>query len=193
MIFEPSALRVNDKVGVRPRSDMREKLHDIATVSKVTKTQITVTFNNGKTQRFIRDTGKEYGADRWHHAHLVTVTDAEKANEITGPRIKRRVTLYKLSDRLKGAGADTFTQRQLDAAMMALGDSKGGIYPPVRTDLRDFEELAKPSIDVLVKVKNHAGVNVGRYIHGLNEWNVNGFGGDAPNVIEWWPMPGELA
>lgn len=188
--METKDLKVGDKVGVKPRSDMHEKLHDIATVSKVTKTQITVTLNNGKTERFIRDTGREYGTDKWHHAHLVTVTEAKKANEITGPRIKRRIALRELRNRLEVAGADTFTQRQLDAALMALNTRYSNELPPKQENPHPFEVMAEISDDVLVKVKGHAGCHIGRYIHYTGEWQVNNFGGDEPPVIEWWPMPG---
>ena len=184
--FKPSALRVNDKVGIR-RSGMFQRVHDLGTVSKVTATQLTVTLDKGgATIRFMRDSGREYGSAAFNPAHLVTISEAEKANALEAPREKRRVTLYKLNDRLKGAGADTFTQRQLDAAMMALGDVKGGLLPPVRTD----STATYPSSDpVLVNVKGY-GMSIGRYIPSLEEWRINHVGTNSAQVIEWWPLPG---
>lgn len=121
MTFKPEELKVDDKVGVNPPG-MTESPYPIATVFKVLKTQITVKYDNGKMHKFIRNTGREYSGDQWHPARLVSVAEANEANALIIPRQKRRVTLYKLSDRLKGAGADTFTQQQLDVVMMALGD-----------------------------------------------------------------------
>lgn len=129
----------------------------------------------------------------WRDVDQGLTTEYQQITEILSPRQKQRLARYKLSDRLKRAGVDTFTQRQLDVAMMALGDVNGSLLPPVRTDLRDFEEAAQISVDVLVKVKNHASFSLGRYIHGLGEWQVNNMGGDAPDVTEWWPLPGEVS
>ena len=95
---------------------------------------------------------------------------------------KQRVALYKLSDRLKGAGADTFTQRQLDAAMMALGDVNGALLPPARVGQRSYW--------VLMELRGFSDFFFGWYDHGTSEWQIIGMGGDAPDVIEWWPLPG---
>ncbi|WP_210498772.1 hypothetical protein [Vibrio crassostreae] len=61
-------------------------------------------------------------------------------------------------------------------------------FPEVRDDLRDFEKLAAVSIDVLVHVKGFQNPMVGRYIHGAQEWQVDGIHG-TPTVIEWWLLP----
>ena len=189
MIFKPNELKVDDSVGISP-SGMFEEPYIIGIVSKVIKTRITVTYDDNKTRQFIRDTGREYGGgSMWHPAYLVTVAKAEESNRIILPRRKRLSTIKELTNKINKAGADTFTQRQLDTAIMALNNDNCGVLPPVRTDLHEFEKLAQLSVDVLVKVKNHAGFFLGRYIHGLEEWQVNNMGGDAPNVVEWWPLP----
>lgn len=61
--------------------------------------------------------------------------------------------------------------------------------PEKRTDLRDSEKPCGRSVDVLVRVEGYEGVTIGRYYHGLNEWQLNNHGGVPPAVLEWWPMP----
>lgn len=60
--------------------------------------------------------------------------------------------------------------------------------PPVRDDLRDFEKLAQISVDVLVRIEGFASKAIGRYIHGAEAWQVDGWSGN-PTVVEWWPLP----
>lgn len=60
--------------------------------------------------------------------------------------------------------------------------------PPLRDDLRDFEKQAGISVDVLVLMKGATDPCVGRYIHGLGQWQVAWCNG-AVAVEEWWPMP----
>lgn len=62
------------------------------------------------------------------------------------------------------------------------------MFPEVREDLKDFEKLAAISVDVLVRVEGFKDKNIGRYIHGTECWQVNGWSGN-PKVIEWWPLP----
>lgn len=63
------------------------------------------------------------------------------------------------------------------------------MLPELRPDLRDFEKLAGISVDVLVKVDGFECHSIGRYLHGLKEWQVNNVSGGPPKVIEWWPLP----
>ena len=60
--------------------------------------------------------------------------------------------------------------------------------PPVRTDLRDIEKHAQISVDVLVNVTGFKTPCIGRYIHGIGEWQIDGFHGSY-KVIEWWELP----
>lgn len=60
--------------------------------------------------------------------------------------------------------------------------------PKIRGGLRDFEEAMKPSVEVLVKVKDMPYKSLGRYLHGLEEWQVQQCTGEI-NVIEWWYLP----
>lgn len=60
--------------------------------------------------------------------------------------------------------------------------------PEKRKDLKDFEKFAGLSVDVLVGIEGCSGMHVGRYIHGCESWQVNGFNGDW-KVVEWWPLP----
>lgn len=66
--------------------------------------------------------------------------------------------------------------------------TKQGTLPPVRTDLRDFEKQAAMSVDVLVRLEGFRDKAIGRYIHGAEEWQINGCTGYF-KVLEWWPMP----
>ena len=59
-------------------------------------------------------------------------------------------------------------------------------FPPVRSDLSEFERVAAFSVDVIVRLPNVKAV--GRYIHGLGEWQVDGYAG-VLKVVEWWPLP----
>jgi hypothetical protein len=63
--------------------------------------------------------------------------------------------------------------------------------PPLRDDLKDFEKAAGLSVDVLIKFKRFSNVVIGRYLHGIEEWQANGVGGsyDADSIEEWWLMP----
>ena len=60
--------------------------------------------------------------------------------------------------------------------------------PPVRSDLSALERPAAISVDVIVRLADFKVKTVGRYIHGLEEWQVDGYAG-ASKVVEWWPMP----
>jgi hypothetical protein len=64
-----------------------------------------------------------------------------------------------------------------------------GKLPEIRKDLREFEKQAGISVYVIVRVKGFKDHNIGRYLHGLEEWQVYGHGGEPPEVIEWWPLP----
>ena len=52
-----------------------------------------------------------------------------------------------------------------------------------------FEEGVAASDDVLVKVNGFAGWKVGRYLHGIGEWQVDGLHGFDWIVSAWSPMP----
>lgn len=58
-------------------------------------------------------------------------------------------------------------------------------YPELRDDLRDFEKAAGISVDVLVRIGNT--VAVGRYLHGIGEWQAGWL--NNAKVSEWWPLP----
>lgn len=60
--------------------------------------------------------------------------------------------------------------------------------PPLRDDLKDFEKAAGISVDVLVRAGGWCGICIGRYLHGIGEWQLNHINGIA-KVYEWWPMP----
>ena len=60
--------------------------------------------------------------------------------------------------------------------------------PKKREDLKDFEKAAGLSVEVFVHVKGFKTPNVGRYIHGLGEWQADNISGSV-EVLEWWPMP----
>lgn len=61
--------------------------------------------------------------------------------------------------------------------------------PPLRDDLRDFEIPSGTSVDVLVRPHNSKYITIGRYFHGLGEWQINNCSGQGWEVEEWWPMP----
>jgi hypothetical protein len=65
------------------------------------------------------------------------------------------------------------------------------MLPPLRDDLRDFENQAGISVDVLVKVKRYQNIAIGRYFYGLSEWQINGACGyyASEEIEEWWLMP----
>lgn len=60
--------------------------------------------------------------------------------------------------------------------------------PPVKADLKDFEKLSQPSVDVLLRIVGSDSHAIGRYIHGVGEWQVYGWSG-KPKVEEWWELP----
>lgn len=60
--------------------------------------------------------------------------------------------------------------------------------PELRHDLRDFEKAAGISVDVLVRAKGWNGICIGRYLHGIEQWQLSHING-AATVYEWWPMP----
>ena len=62
--------------------------------------------------------------------------------------------------------------------------------PKVKNNLDKFESVAKPSEDVIVKVKGFAGLHFGRYIHGADSWQINHIHGTV-EVLEWWDLPKE--
>lgn len=96
-----------------------------------------------------------------------------------------------LSDELRRSLVDCYGAASTPSSVIAIKiaglvvDNK----PPRRADLRDFEKLAGISDDVLVRVRGFSGHSIGRYVHGSEEWQVNGFGGSPPDVEEWWPLP----
>lgn len=60
---------------------------------------------------------------------------------------------------------------------------------PPRSDVFDeFEKSAKISVDVIVNSRSVNGLNIGRYIHSTEEWQIDGFHG-FDGVDEWWPLP----
>lgn len=61
--------------------------------------------------------------------------------------------------------------------------------PVLRDDLRGFEKAAGLSVDVLVKAEKWGNIMIGRYIHGLGEWQLNNVSGDPPVITEWWYVP----
>lgn len=63
--------------------------------------------------------------------------------------------------------------------------------PPVKVELHDTERIARPSIDVLVRVDTFASALKGRFFHGLNQWQIDGIHGfyEADRVAEWWFLP----
>lgn len=62
--------------------------------------------------------------------------------------------------------------------------------PAEKADPHPTEVEARPSDYLIVRVKDRDGerMAIGRYLHGIESWRVDGFSGDAP-VLEWWPMP----
>lgn len=62
--------------------------------------------------------------------------------------------------------------------------------PPVKAAPHPTEIDMQPSELVIVRVKYRDGdcMAIGRYLHAIDGWRVDGFSGDAP-VLEWWPMP----
>lgn len=60
--------------------------------------------------------------------------------------------------------------------------------PEKRDGLADFEKSGGLSVDVIVKVKGFRDLTIGRYIHGLEQWDINNWSGYLV-VIEWWPLP----
>lgn len=52
------------------------------------------------------------------------------------------------------------------------------------------DKMADISDDVLVKVTNVKNLCIGRYIHGCDMWQINGFHGEW-EVSEWWELPKE--
>lgn len=61
--------------------------------------------------------------------------------------------------------------------------------PPIKEQIGELERMAKPSVDVLVKVEGVRGVQTGRYYHGSEFWTIDGLHGQSWVVTEWWPMP----
>lgn len=61
--------------------------------------------------------------------------------------------------------------------------------PERRKELEGFNEDVGISVDVLVRLKTFHDIMIGRYIHGIGEWQVDGVHGTTNNVIEWWPFP----
>lgn len=61
-------------------------------------------------------------------------------------------------------------------------------FPNIRDDLKEYERDASPSVDVLVKIKGYPSKAIGRYIHGIDEWQVDGWSGH-PIILEWWYLP----
>lgn len=47
---------------------------------------------------------------------------------------------------------------------------------------------AGSTADVVVRLEGSNYLTIGRYLHELEEWQVNGWNG-APVVEEWWPLP----
>jgi hypothetical protein len=60
--------------------------------------------------------------------------------------------------------------------------------PEIKEGLADFEKTAGISVDVIARVEGHKNLSIARYIHGTEEWQINGFHGFY-NVVEWWPLP----
>lgn len=60
--------------------------------------------------------------------------------------------------------------------------------PPVKSNLKEIEKSASPSIDVLIKIKGHSEPTIGRYIHGGEFWQSSTMSGQV-EVEEWWPLP----
>lgn len=60
---------------------------------------------------------------------------------------------------------------------------------PVRLTVGHPHDLsAGASARVLVLVKNFTTPTIGRYIHELEQWQVDGWTG-SPEVVEWWTLP----
>ncbi|GBO89190.1 hypothetical protein [Marinobacter salsuginis] len=62
--------------------------------------------------------------------------------------------------------------------------------PDPKANPHPTEVEAQPSDNVIVRVESREGyaMDIGRYLHGIESWRVDGISGDAP-VVEWWPMP----
>lgn len=200
MTFDPESLQVNDEVGIQP-SGRGESPYRFGTVSKVTKTQVTVTDgSSGCATRFLRRTGKEVGAGDWYAAGLVSVTHARESNKVIQPRLIKRRAGAKLAHIMATHSAIQFHQRQLGMAIIALDERHAGDLPPAEPNPTawGFAEDIGVSVRVLVKLGGdfHGGqeLRFGRYFVGLEAWNVEGLGGtNDPDVIEWWPLPdGEI-
>jgi len=53
---------------------------------------------------------------------------------------------------------------------------------------KDYPFECEVSVDVLVQLEGFKGWWIGRYIHALGEWQVNGWSG-SPVVVAWHPLP----
>lgn len=94
------------------------------------------------------------------------------------------MTAHEIMMRLSGKYAEANKSKQLIQTELLIN------LPPLRPDLRDFEKQAGISVDVLVSVGGSSCVTIGRYLHGVKEWQANGFGGNGfTKVTEWWPLP----
>ncbi|MCG9575377.1 hypothetical protein L1D14_03915 [Vibrio tubiashii] len=60
--------------------------------------------------------------------------------------------------------------------------------PPVKSDLQEYERMAKPSDRVLIRLAGQKGLVMGCYIHGAQSWQADNIHGEI-KVIEWWPLP----
>ena len=116
-------LELGSTVGVSP-SGMCEKPYMTGTVSKITKTQLTVKYLNGKTDRFVRDTGREYGGDTWHPARLVSLDKVKEANAVIIPRLHKKKTWLKLREIVDRCKFNKYTQKQIDTALNALSEQE---------------------------------------------------------------------
>lgn len=62
------------------------------------------------------------------------------------------------------------------------------MLPKRLTEAHEHLLSAGATADVIVKVKGFESLTIGRYLHEIEEWQINFWSG-APEVEEWWPLP----
>jgi hypothetical protein len=67
-----------------------------------------------------------------------------------------------------------------------------GELPSIKDELSGLELLNHPSVDVLLRMTAPGPLFSGRYLHGVNRWEIDGLKNRFDNSlkpIEWWPLP----
>lgn len=191
--FTPSALRVNDKVGIC-HGGMNDQLHIFGTVTKVIKTQLTVTDYKGRHRRFRRKDGYAVGCSNvgyaWNPPRVVSRAEAEQHNKKLRPQLVKKRDHAKLVHATRISNPEELHQRQITGALAMLNERYAGdVPPPIHYQTPEGDEFQERE-RVLVKIKGQSGLWFAQYIDVLDQWQVEGLCGDALEVIEWWPLPG---